>query len=268
MAFPFRRILCPVALDDSAMDALEMAADVARQNDGTIFVLHVVPMSIEPTDSPVYVYLYKDQRQTARAQLEEIGHKHLAGLTYQLLAEMGEPADVILKAEKRERVDLVVMGTHGRDGFARLLLGSVAELVLRQSSCPVLAVRHGLRQKHLVGAWMTSNPVTAAPDEMLSSIRDKLIGGPFQFIPIIRGSLLIGIVSEQDIHTHAGYLDHTEASKAMREPLATVHPSTTLREAARLLRERGLGTLPVVEEGKLAGLITTTDLLGALAAEG
>jgi len=159
------------------------------------------------------------------------------------------------------------MGTHGRDGFARLLLGSVAELVLRQSSCPVLAVRHGLRQKHLVGAWMTRNPVIATPDEMLSSIRDKLIRGPFQCIPIIRGGLLIGIVSEQDIHTHAGYLDCTEAYKAMREPL-TVHPSTTLREAARLLRERQLGTLPVVEEGKLAGVITTDDLLGALADEG
>ena len=105
MAFPFRRILCPVALDDSAMDALEMAADVARQNDGTIFVLHVVPMSIEPTDSPVYVYLYKDQRESARAKLEQIGHKHLTGLTYQLLTEMGDPADLILKAAKRERVD-------------------------------------------------------------------------------------------------------------------------------------------------------------------
>jgi hypothetical protein len=54
---------------------------------------------------------------------------------------------------------------------------------------------------------MTRNLVTAAPDEMLSSIRDKLIGGPIQCIPIIRGGLLIGIVSEQDIHTYAGYLD-------------------------------------------------------------
>jgi nucleotide-binding universal stress UspA family protein/CBS domain-containing protein len=267
MAFPFRRILCPVALDDGSMDALEMAADVARENGGTIFVLHVVPMVIEPTESPVYVHLYKDQRQTARAKLEEIGHEQLAGLTYQLLTEMGEPADVILKTEKREGADLVVMGTHGRGGFSRLVLGSVAERVLRQSSCPVLAVRHGLRQKHLVSAWMTRNPVTAAPDEMLSSIRDKLIGGPFQCVPIIRDGLLLGIVTEQDIHTHAGYLDRTQASKAMREPLVTVHPSTTLREAARLLRERQLGTLPVVEEGKLAGIITTADMLGALATE-
>jgi len=114
---------------------------------------------------------------------------------------------------------------------------------------------------------MTYNPVTAAPDEMLSSIRDKLIGGPFQCIPIISGDLLVGIVSEQDIQTHAEYLDRTEASKAMREPLVTVHPSTTLRQAARLLHERQLRTLPVVEEGRLAGVITAADMLGALAAE-
>jgi nucleotide-binding universal stress UspA family protein len=267
MAFPFRRILCPVALDDGSMDVLEMAADVARQNDGTIFVLHVVSMIIEPTESPVYVHLYKDHRQAARAQLEEIGREQLTGLTYQLLTEMGDPADVILKAEKRERADLVVLGTHGRGGFSRLVLGSVAEQVLRKSSCPVLAVRHGLREKHRVCAWMTRNLVTAAPDEMLSSIRDKLIGGPFQCIPIIRDGLLVGIVSEQDIQAHAGYLDRTEASKVMREPLVTVHPSTTLSQAAQLLRERQLGTLPVVEEGKLAGIITAADMLDALAAE-
>jgi nucleotide-binding universal stress UspA family protein/predicted transcriptional regulator len=267
MAFPFRRILCPVALDDGSIDALEMAADVARQNDGTIFVLHVVPMRIEPTESPVYVHLYKDQRETARAKLEEIAGEQLNGLTFQLLAEMGEPADVILKAQKRERADLVVMGTHGRGGFSRLVLGSVAELVLRKSSCPVLAVRHGLRQKHLVSAWMTRNPITAAPDEMLSSIRDKLIAGPFECIPIIRSGFLVGIVGEQDIQTHVGYLERTEASKAMREPLVTVHPSTTLRQAARLLHERQLKTLPVVDEARLAGVITAADMLAALAAE-
>jgi nucleotide-binding universal stress UspA family protein/predicted transcriptional regulator len=267
MEFPFRRILCPVALDDSAMEALGMAADIARQNDGTIFVLHVVPMSIEPVDSPVYVHLYKDHRQTARSKLEEIGRQRLAGLTYQVLTEIGDPAEIILKVEKRERVDLVVIRTHGRAGLARLLLGSVAERVLRQSSCPALVVRHGFRQKHLVGAWMTRNPVTAAPDESLSSIRDKLIGGPFQCIPIVRGDSLIGIVSERDIQTHAGYLDETEACTTMREPLVTVHPMTTIREAARLLSECQLGTLPVVEEGKLAGVITTADLLATLAAE-
>jgi universal stress protein A len=267
MAFPFRKILCPVDFDNGSMDALAMGADIARQNDGTLLVLHVVPMLIEPTDLPVYIHLYKGQEQTARGKLEEITHKQLSGLKYELLTEMGEPAAMILKAEKQTGADLVVMATHGRRGFSRLLLGSVAELVLRQSSCPVLAVRHVMQQKHLVSAWMTRNPVTAAPDEKLSTVRDKMMGGLFQCIPIIRDGLLVGIVTDQDIHTHAGYLDRTEAGKAMRDPLVTVAPSTTLREAARLLREHQLGGLAVVEEGKLAGVITTADMLGALAAE-
>ena len=124
-----------------------------------------------------------------------------------------------------------------------------------------------MQQKHLVSAWMTRNPVTAAPDEKLSTVRDKMMGGLFKCIPIIRDGRLAGIVTDQDIHTHAGYLDRTEAGKAMHDPLVTVGPSTTLREAARLLRENQLGGLAVVEEGKLAGVITTADMLGALAAE-
>jgi universal stress protein A len=267
MAVPFRNILCPVDFDESSMHALEMAGDIARQNDGTVFVLHVVSMIVAPARVTGYLDLYKSQEERARAKLQEIAHKQLTGLKYELLAEMGDPAPMILKAEKQAAADLVVMATHGRRGFSRLLLGSVAELVLRQASCPVLMVRHLQLQKHLVNAWMTRNPVTAAPDEVLSLVRDKMMGGLFQCIPIIRDGLLVGIVTDQDIHTHAGYLDRTEAGKAMREPLVTVGPSTTLRDAARLLRKHQLGGLAVVEEGKLAGVITTADMLSALAAE-
>jgi predicted transcriptional regulator len=65
---------------------------------------------------------------------------------------------------------------------------------------------------------MTRNPVTAAPDEKLSRVRDKMMGGLFQCIPIIRNGLLVGLVTDQHIHTYAGYLDRTEAAKAKRHP--------------------------------------------------
>jgi nucleotide-binding universal stress UspA family protein len=55
--------------------------------------------------------------------------------------EAGEPSDGILEAARAVRADLIVMGTHGRTGIARLLLGSVAEAVLRRATCPVLTVR-------------------------------------------------------------------------------------------------------------------------------
>ncbi len=94
-----------------------------------------------------------------------------------------------------------------------------------------------------------------------------MLEGPFRCVPIVEDGVPVGIVTERDIRMNFGSLDRTEASRAMSEALITVSPSTTLREAARLLRERKIGALPVVEEGKLAGVITTTDVLGALITE-
>ncbi|MDO8431020.1 MAG: universal stress protein [Candidatus Binatus sp.] len=267
MAFPFRNILCPVDFDDNSLEALDTAANIVRQNDGTLFVIHIVPMIVPPAGMVGYVDLYKGQEETARGKLEEIARKRLAGIKYELLTPVGEPAGAILNAERKTRADLVVMATHGRRGFSRFLLGSVAELVLRESTCPVLTVRYTAPQKYLVGSWITRNPVTAAPEEKLSSVHNKMLEGGFRCVPILKDGVPVGIVTDRDIRNHIGYLEHTEAFKAMSEALITVTPSTTVRDAARLLRERKIGALPVVEDGKLIGVITTTDVLDALTAE-
>ncbi len=141
MTAQFRKILCPVDFDDNSMQALDTAANLARESNGTVFVLHVVPIIIEPTGMPVYVDLYKGQEETAQAKLLEIAHKRLGGIKYELLIHTGEPAGSILNAEKKIDADVVVMATHGRRGFKRFLLGSIAEVVLRESTCPVLTVR-------------------------------------------------------------------------------------------------------------------------------
>lgn len=270
MAFPFRNILCPVDFDDVALDALDTAADLARQNDGTLFVLHVVPMMVlivPPTGTPPYVDLYKGQEEIARGKLERIARKRLAGLKYELFTHIGDPAGIIIEAERKLHADLVVMATHGRRGLSRVFIGSIAELVLRESTCPVLTVRHMAPQKYMIGSWMTRNPATATPEEKLSSVHHKMLEGGFRCIPILKDGVPVGIVTDRDIRNHIGYLEHTEAFKAMSEALITVTPSATVREAARLLRERKIGALPVVEDGKLTGVITTTDVLNALTAE-
>ena len=264
MAYPFRRILCPVDFDDNSMQALDTAADFARENNGTVFVLHVVPMILAPTGMPVYVDLYKGQEETARAKLLEIAHKRLAGLKYELLTHTGEPAGAILNAEKKTSADVVVMATHGRRGFKRFFLGSIAEIVLRESTCPVVTVRCTPAQNDLVGTWMTKNPVTATPHEKLASIAAKMHAGGFRCVPILHDGVPVGIVTDRDIRQHTGFLDQIEGGKAMSEALITVTPSTEIREAARLLRERKIGGLPVLEDGKLAGVITTADVLEAL----
>jgi len=69
------------------------------------------------------------------------------------------------------------------------------------------------------------------------------------------------------LRRHTGYLPQTEAKMAMSEQLVTVTPAAPIEEAARILRERKIGALPVVEDGTLVGIITTTDLLGAFLQE-
>ncbi|HUA36103.1 MAG TPA: universal stress protein [Candidatus Binataceae bacterium] len=268
MSFPYRKILCPVDFDDNSMCALETAASMAREHDGTVFVLHVVPMLIPPTGMPIYVDLYKGQEQTAKEKLQEVARKRLAGLKYDLITRVGEPAQEILRCQRKVDADLVIMATHGRRGFSRFFLGSVAELVLREAPCPVLTVKYTPAQKNIVSSWMTHNPVTASSDEKLSSVQQKMHEGGFRCVPIIKQGLVVGIVTDRDIRQHYGFLEHTEADKAMSEGLITIRPDTDIDDAARLLRERKIGALPVVDEGgTLVGVITTTDILHALAGE-
>jgi nucleotide-binding universal stress UspA family protein/CBS domain-containing protein len=264
MVAQFKRILCPVDFDDNSMQALDTAANLARESNGTVFALHVVPMIVAPTGMPVYVDLYKGQEETAHAKLVEIAHRRLAGVKYELLVHTGEPAGTILNAEKRIDADVVVMATHGRRGFKRFFLGSIAELVLRESICPVMTVRCSPTQTDQVGTWMTKNPVTAGPHEKLATISAKMHAGGFRCIPIVSDGVAVGIVTDRDLRQHMTALDQVEALKVMSEGLITVAPTTDIRDAARLLRDRKIGALPVIEDGKLVGVLTICDVLDAL----
>jgi universal stress protein A len=141
MAFPFKRILAPVDFDPSSLKALELAAKIVKENDGIVFILHIVPVDMDVSGMPQYVDLIKRQESLDREKLTAIAKQHLAEVKWEILDQMGEPADVITDVATKLPVDLIVMVTHGRRGLARLVEGSVAEKVLRNAPCPVLAVR-------------------------------------------------------------------------------------------------------------------------------
>jgi len=264
MPFPYRRILCPIDFDENSLSALATTAELAREHDGTVYVLHVVPLIVQPTAMPVYTDLYKGQEEAARRKLAEIARKRLAGLKYELMTQVGEPAAAILKAARKVRADVIVMATHGRRGFKHFFLGSIAEIVLREAACPVLTTRYDESDRSRVGSWMTANPIVAAPDDKLSELERKMIEGNFRCVPIVADGKPIGIVTDRDLRSHAGHLHDIEALKAMTQQLITVAPDTSIRDAARILRERKIGALPVIEDGALAGVLTTTDVLEAL----
>jgi nucleotide-binding universal stress UspA family protein len=204
MPFPYKRILCPVDFEQNSLSALGAAADLARGSDGTVYVLHVVPMIVQPTAMPVYVDIYKSQEQTAWSRLKDIARKDLAGVKCELLVQMGEPAATIIRVENKVNPDLVVMATHGRRGFSHFFLGSVAEVVLRESSCPVLTVRaHASDQKN-VGAWMTHNPVVASLEDKLSTVEAKMREGDFRAVPVVKDDAVVGIITDRDLRRLTG----------------------------------------------------------------
>ncbi len=141
MAFPFKRILAPVDFDESSLSALELAAQLAKPNEGTVFILHIVPVDMDVSGMPQYVDLIKRQESVDRDKLTAIAKQHLADVKWEILDQMGPPAEVIAEVAATLPADLIVMVTHGRRGLARLVEGSIAEKVLRNAPCPVLAVR-------------------------------------------------------------------------------------------------------------------------------
>jgi len=141
MAFPFKRILAPVDFDSSSLKGLELAAKIAKQSGATVFVLHIVPVDMDVSGMPDYVNLIKRQESLDREKLTAIAKQHLADVKWKILDRLGEPAHVIDEVAKKLPADLIVMVTHGRRGLARLIEGSIAEKVLSNAPCPVLAVR-------------------------------------------------------------------------------------------------------------------------------
>ena len=82
-----------------------------------------------------------DLRERAQTALQHFLPSELSGRSVELRVEIGHPFEQILEVAKGERVDMIVMGTHGRTGLAHIVLGSVAERVVRMAPCPVLTVK-------------------------------------------------------------------------------------------------------------------------------
>src|SRR5262245_51768943 len=133
-----------VASDDSAASqaAAELACALGARLSARVTLLHVVsPPYVAPPDA-VYAATPEELRalgEAARAVLEaRVSALARPGLTLDISVHEGAPADTIIAVAARREVDLVVIGTHGRGGIAHLLVGSVAEAVVRHACCPVL----------------------------------------------------------------------------------------------------------------------------------
>ncbi len=144
MARKLRTILCPLDFSTPSLEALDYAADIARQNDGQLILLHVVENPWVDLYGPKWQGFFAELEHAlkwSKTKLDNTAQTRAADLTCETIAKRGNPYEEIIDVAKAREVDVIVMSTHGRTGLQRLSLGSVTEKVLRTSPCPVLAVR-------------------------------------------------------------------------------------------------------------------------------
>jgi len=142
------KILFPTDLSDGSLAVYPYAADLARLKGGKITVLYLADLIDAGIDQPLPLtstkVLERAVQRGAEQRLKEIEgvFKREEGVDYELEAVAAEGIpETISAVAKQGSYDLVVMGTHGRTGFTRLLCGSIAEETVRTAPCPVLLVR-------------------------------------------------------------------------------------------------------------------------------
>ena len=142
----WKRILCPVDFSEVSLHALEYGTAMARECGASVVLLHVVEPIVAPADfsfGPLTNADVEDQ-MAARAteSLEELKAK--SGLPPErasVRVERGRSFTEIIRVAREERVNLIVLATHGYTGITHALLGSTAEKVVRKAPCPVLTVK-------------------------------------------------------------------------------------------------------------------------------
>ena len=124
------------------MDALELACQIAKQNSATVYLLTVIgiPPAAATALPPVPIFPDAEFEAESLRRLEAIAQEKLAGISHEVFVASGNAAPEILKLAGEQKVDLIVMGTHGRRGVQHFFLGSVAERVVRESPVPVVTV--------------------------------------------------------------------------------------------------------------------------------
>ena len=142
---PISHVLVPTDFSPYAEQALDYAIRLARTLKARLTVLHVIqPVLLAGVDMGVALpapYLQEVEAAVQSSMDEALARVTAAGLPGEHVVLYGVPFQEIVEVAKARQVDLIVMGTHGRTGLMHVLLGSVAEKVVRLAPCPVLVVR-------------------------------------------------------------------------------------------------------------------------------
>ena len=150
-----RKILVPTDFSDCSEAALAYGRQMAQAFGASLHVLHVVqdpytqPWAAEAFPAPLGDLLVQWEEQARARMVDALPEAERASTT--VATQIGSPFFEIVRYAQDEQIDLIVLGTHGRGPLGHMLLGSVAEKVVRKAPCPVLTVRHP-QHAHTVAA--------------------------------------------------------------------------------------------------------------------
>lgn len=143
----FKRVLAPTDFSESSEEALRQACWLAERFGAELHILHVlteiVPTGPDPLMMPVMPpQFYQDDEDKARKSLENVIKPTWSRpASVKTAVRWGSAAEAIVDYAAEEAIDLIVVSTHGRTGLSHILLGSVAERIVREAPCPVLTIR-------------------------------------------------------------------------------------------------------------------------------
>jgi nucleotide-binding universal stress UspA family protein len=155
-----KTVLVATDFGETSDAALTYGRDLARAFDATLHVLHIVQNVYTLLGTEAYISvlpdLQRDVEDAARVRLEALlsDEDRTALHATAVIRTSGAPAKAIVEYAHDAKIDLIIMGTHGRGAVAHMLMGSVAERVVRTAPCPVLTVRHPEREFVLPDALM------------------------------------------------------------------------------------------------------------------
>lgn len=291
----FERIIVPVDGSRSSERALDIAASIVAQH-GTIVLTRAVEamqMMVPLAEGVAHI----DDEEATAAAVADAGEylvgvaerRGISGVNIEGATVIDHPAEGILKAAHEQRANLIVMSTHGDSHPSHRFLGSIADRVVRHTDLPLLlvsarALATSIAVHGTVADIMTRQVVTVGVDETLLVAVRKLLRRRVSGAPVVDAEgRLVGALSEADLldwQAHlvdtlvaedalepsefARRLDGTTVRTIMHSPVVSIHDTASLTEALRLLQDRSIRGLPVEADGKLVGVVTRADLLGAM----
>ena len=142
----FKTVLCPTDFSDASYHALEYGLRFAQSADGLLIVAHVIHVpGGDLLTGQSFSLNFKEAQDQVLERLREVHTTRLQSYPKcELVPVIGEPAVEITGLAKTRAADLIIMSTHGRSGLSHLVMGSVAEQILRHAPCPVFIVRAGV----------------------------------------------------------------------------------------------------------------------------